>query len=197
MQAFRRIIGYYTKEFPKVIKKFLARSFVLFIVWKCMYLFLFSESRTIDKPLTNLVSNQSAYLLNNFKNTNEFIVRPSVSYHEIDGLTHISENNLLIFKNNPVIIVLDSCNGLELFVLYVGFIIAMPSVWYRKLSFSIFGIILIHFMNILRCVGLAELAIHWVSAFHIAHHYVFKIVVYSTIFFLWYWYCKKIDLSKY
>jgi exosortase/archaeosortase family protein len=162
-----------------------------------MYLFLFSESRTIDKPLTNLVSNQSAYLLNNFKNTNEFIVRPSVSYHEIDGLTHISENNLLIFKNNPVIIVLDSCNGLELFVLYVGFIIAMPSVWYRKLSFSIFGIILIHFMNILRCVGLAELAIHWVSAFHIAHHYVFKIVVYSTIFFLWYWYCKKIDLSKY
>jgi hypothetical protein len=35
---------------------------------------------------------------------------------------------------------------------------------------------------------------HWRQFFDVAHHYVFKIVVYGTIFLLWVWYSKKISL---
>lgn len=197
MQTIRKIIGNYTNEFPIVIQKFLLRSFTLFVFWKCLYLFLLREKRLIDKPLTNFVSSQSVYFLNKINQTKNFIVRPSVSYHELDGLTHFTENNLILLNNHVIIIMLDSCNGLELFVLYLGFILAMPAATHRKVIFSVFGIALIHFMNLLRCIGLAELAINWKNAFDIAHHYVFKIIVYSTIFFLWYWYCRKIDLTNY
>lgn len=197
MQTIRKIIGNYTNVFPIVIQKFLFRSLVLFVVWKCIYLFLLREKRLIDKPLTNLVSSQSVYFLNKINQTKDFNFRPSVSYHELDGLTHFTENNLILLNNHVIIIMLDSCNGLELFVLYFGFILAMPAATYRKVIFSVFGIALIHLMNLMRCIGLAELAINWKNAFDIAHHYVFKIIVYSTIFFLWYWYCRKIDLTKY
>ena len=183
MQAIRRKIISFFQLFPDFIRKFLVRSFGLFVIWKCLYLFLFSEKRLLDKPLTNLVSTQAVYLLNKINHTVEFNARPSVSYHEIDGLTHFTETNLVLLNNHVVVIILDSCNGLELLVLYVGFIIAMPAVWYRKFFFSIVGMLVIHFMNVLRCVGLAELAINWVNAFDIAHHYIFKVVVYCNIFF--------------
>lgn len=197
MQAIRRKIDSYYQLFPSVIRKFLVRSFILFVVWKCFYLFLFSEKRIIDRPLTELVSNQAVNLLNIINHSKEFISRPSFSIHETEGLTRFTPTNLILFKDHVIIVMLDSCNGLELLVLYVGFIIAMPAVWHRKFFFSVFGIILIHVMNLLRCVGLAELAINWHNVFDIAHHYVFKVIIYATIFFLWHWFCKKIDLSKY
>lgn len=176
--------------FPAVIQKFLLRAFIIFWVWKICYFSLLSKDRIIDQPLTTLATHQTAIILNFFHDSG-FSVKHSISYHEIDGVYHSTPSEIIQFNGFPIVMMLDSCNGLELFVLYIGFILSMPVLWKRKLLFSIFGVLFLHFTNILRCVALAEISIHWSSGFDLAHHYLFNIVIYSTILLLWNWFSHK------
>jgi len=159
-------------------------------------LLFFSESRILDKPLSFCVASETTILLNFINNTHSFIVKPVITPAEIEGVYHLTESYLITYKDISIIRIMDSCNGLELFVLYVGFIIAMPVGWKRKLTFSILGTAIIYLINVLRCVGLGELSIRWREAFDVAHHFIFNILIYSTIFGLWIVYCKKLDFKK-
>ncbi|MFZ9718713.1 MAG: exosortase/archaeosortase family protein, partial [Chitinophagaceae bacterium] len=74
--------------------------------------------------------------------------------------------------------------------------LAMPASWKRKVIFAFTGAIIIHFVNLIRCVGLCALAINASVHFDFAHHYLFKIMVYSTIFLLWVQFMRKVSLKK-
>lgn len=94
-----------------------------------------------------------------------------------------------------MLFIADPCNGLELLVLYLIFIIALPATLKRKLFFVVAGLLIIHFVNILRCVGLVALLIHYDEYFNIAHHYIFKMAVYFTIFLCWFWFAKGVQFK--
>lgn len=85
----------------------------------------------------------------------------------------------------------DGCNGLELYILYLGFLVAIPSSVKRKLFYGVFGALVIYLVNMFRCVGLAYMAIYWRDQFDFAHHYLFKVIVYGTIFLLWMGFAEK------
>jgi len=87
--------------------------------------------------------------------------------------------------------VADGCNALELYVLYLVFLFSFPAALKRVLLFSIVGIAIIYISNIIRLAGLASMNIHRVNALDMAHHYVFKMVVYALIFILWVLFTKK------
>ena len=182
-------------DFPPQIKTFLIRSFILFVVWKGLYLLLWSEKRTLDDPLTQMVAKHSVWLLNQITPGNQFTAKPMIAVKNFEGEIQVSRVSRIDRNGKPIMNIADECNGLELFILYFGFLFAMPAAIKRKIWFGIGGILIIHAVNVFRCVGLGLLLMNWDTYFDIAHHYIFKIIVYSTIVILWVVFSKNLSFT--
>lgn len=181
--------------FPPEVRLFLIRSFVLFVVWKSLYLFLWQQPRTLDAPLTRSVGVQTAWALNLFHADPTFTEREVFKRTIIEGQVIVSPMSHVYRGERRVIGIADNCNGLELFILYIGFILAMPTSWRRKWVYGIGGLAIVHGANILRCLGLAALMLYRDEYFDFAHHYIFKMMIYGTIFLLWVRFSRKISLK--
>jgi exosortase/archaeosortase family protein len=142
-----------------------------------------------------LVAKHSVWVLNKITAGNQFTAKPMVAVKNFEGEIQISRVSRIDRNGKPIMNIADECNGLELFVLYFGFLLAMPAKLKRKLWFGLGGILIIHAVNIFRCVGLGLLLMNWDTYFDIAHHYIFKIMVYSTIFILWVFFSKNLSFS--
>lgn len=79
----------------------------------------------------------------------------------------------------------DNCNGMALFSLFTGFIIAYPGHWKKKLVFIPLGIISIELLNIVRIICLAILDTYSRAWTEFNHTYTFTIIIYGFIFLLW------------
>jgi exosortase family protein XrtF len=87
----------------------------------------------------------------------------------------------------------NSCNGVSLFALFTGFILAYPGSIKRKLIFIPLGIITIHLCNILRVIGLAITQLYFPEATDFNHTYTFTIFVYGYIFLLWMFWVNRLS----
>jgi exosortase family protein XrtF len=184
------------EAFPPPVKTFAVRALVLFLIWKGLYLFLWQEPRTLDDPLTKAVGRQSTSLLKAMRPADSFSVKDGYHASTMEGVTVQKPQTVIYRGRRKLVGIEDGCNGLELFVLYIGFILAMPASNGRKLAFGIGGLIVIHMVNLLRCSGLGIVVISMKQHFDFAHHYLFKIVIYTTIFLLWVAFSKKLKLTK-
>jgi exosortase family protein XrtF len=79
----------------------------------------------------------------------------------------------------------DPCNGLAIFALFSGFIIAFPGSLKHKLWFLPLGIFAIHLLNVLRVVALAIVQYYFPDWLDFNHTYTFTILVYTIVFILW------------
>lgn len=79
----------------------------------------------------------------------------------------------------------DNCNGIALFALFSGFVIAYPGSWKRKALFIPLGIIIIELLNVFRVICLAILDTYSRAWTEINHTYTFTIIIYGCIFLLW------------
>lgn len=184
------------EQFPPQVRIFLLRGLVLFGIWKFVYLFFWAQPRTLDGPLTNTVGSQSVWILNQIYQTKGFKATPVVAVTRMEGDYQIAKVSKIDKDGKHLLNIADDCNGLELFILYVGFILSMPASVKRKVIYLIGGVFIIHLVNLLRCVGLSALLMHWDRYFDLAHHYIFKIMVYSTIFILWVRYSNNLSVFK-
>lgn len=184
------------EQFPPQVRIFLLRGLVLFGIWKFVYLFFWAQPRTLDGPLTNTVGSQSVWILNQVYQTNGFKATPVVAVTRMEGDYQIAKVSKIDKDGKHLLNIADDCNGLELFILYIGFILSMPASVKRKVIYLISGVFIIHLVNLLRCVGLSALLMHWDRYFDLAHHYIFKIMVYSTIFVLWVRFSNNLSVFK-
>jgi exosortase family protein XrtF len=181
---------------PKPIRSFLQRALLIVIVWKVLYLGFWAYPRTLDAPLTNLVGEHSAWMLNQLTGSSEYSARPYIYDIPFEGEIQVSPVSRIDKNGEKILHIADGCNGLELFVLYVGFLLAMPASARRKLLFIVAGMAIIHAVNVLRCAGLCILIQRWREHFDLAHHYIFKVMIYSVIFLLWVKFSQKITFTK-
>ena len=184
------------EQFPPQVRIFLLRGLVLFAIWKFVYLFFWAQPRILDGPLTNTVGSQSVWILNKVYQTKGFKATPVVAVTRMEGDYQIAKVSKIDKDGKHLLNIADDCNGLELFILYIGFILSMPAAIKRKVVYLIGGVCIIHIVNLLRCVGLSALLMHWDRYFDLAHHYIFKIMVYSTIFVLWVRYSNNLSVFK-
>lgn len=182
-------------QIPTAIRKLLLIGLVMIGSWKLLYTFYLGPNRIPDAALTELVARQTVWIMQQvWPKENYSIVEKTVPHKgdEDADFTH-----LFIYRNNQrTISIADSCNGLELMVLYAAFILLMPGSIYRKVLFIGAGLPLLHFANLFRCIGLIFLYQNWPNMFDIGHHYVFKILVYGISFGLWMWYLKPLHAKK-
>ena len=176
----------YWQEIPASVRKFLITSIILFTIWKVCYHLYLKPTRLIDIPLTVQTANNTQQLLQAIYPNYNFTNEQRLPKEKIDFF------GVYIMKDSKKIIgIFDPCNALEVFVIYIGLIICLPSNFKRMALYIVLGIVGLYILNILRCTVLGILNINSSVYVDFAHHYLFTMVVYIGIFLGWASYIKQ------
>ncbi len=167
-------------------QRFVIKALGCVVVWKVLYQTWLYPSRIFDKPLTQIVANGTAWMIN-FLDSKSAILATCSQEIVVRGETFIN----VMRGNYSLIAIADACNGLELMVMYVGLIVLLPYSNARKWWFAVVGSLLLVVTNVLRCVGLQWVYVHYRAYFETSHHYLFTLAMYVVIFFGWTLYVKK------
>ena len=152
----------------KYILFFLLKAIFLYGLWFLIYDLWLKKDGSFD----NWVIDNLVYWVEMLMSAFGYTI--FVDYHKI-GL-HGASTYVMIGRG---------CNGVELFALFAGFILVFEGKWIHKLWFIPLGIIIIHFLNVLRIIGLIFSANVSSELLDINHKYTFTIVMYIVAFIGW------------
>lgn len=176
---------------PRPVFLFGLKAIVLFLVWKALYLGYFQPRRILDGPLTYSVGMATTVVLNWFEAGKPFSVQKASQRIEVEGGVQEEGVMDIYLEGRPTLRVADACNGLELMVLYVGFLVCFPAPAGRKWKFALIGTGIIYLLNVIRCVALVQIFLHYHPYLDFSHHFAFTFIVYSCIFGMWYSFTKN------
>ena len=166
------------------INTLLIRFLLVIGIMYLMWFFVYQEWLGPDGRLDALLCNQIAGVSAGFLRLLGF--KAAVS---LDSPT------LLLMSGQPSVIVGPACNGLVLYAMFSGFVLAFPGPWQRKLWFIPLGIAFVWMLNIIRVAALAINHEYSQQTIDFNHHYTFNFVVYSCIFGLWMLWARRLAVS--
>lgn len=166
-------------DLSKQFKKIKENSFILFVLKLLLvFLFLHGTYKWFIIPYTPIDS----FLIQTIINHSESIL----SYL---GYELLEKNSMYHFhmgiKNTSGVIIGGPCDGLSLFILFISFILVFKGRILAKILFSATGIIVIHFLNVVRIVALAIIVKYFPQHLDFHHSYTFSLIMYLIIFGLW------------
>ncbi len=167
----------------------------MFVVWKALYLFWLRPIEFPDRPLTKALASCTSGLLNLGAGPRLYRTRDVLDSVWVDDVV-IARPAVDIYRGGDATLrVANECNGLELTVLYIGFLICMPglrgSSTGRKWKYAVAGSAIIFLLNILRCALLVLIFVYERAYLDFSHHFLFTFIIYAVTFLLWYRYAKK------
>ncbi len=167
----------------KALIRFLVSALIIYFGWYLTYTLWLHPWKKLDLAIINNLIFLSSHILTflNYKLI-DYPYSESVRTIGIDG-----SHGLWIG---------DPCNGITLFALFTGFIIAYPGKIKWKLIFIPSGLIAIHLLNVFRIVGLALITFYFPKYLDFNHTYTFTIIIYSFIFLLWYYFAANPAFRK-
>lgn len=127
--------------------------------------------------------------------------------HNVDQLMRLFHCDIKIFKSpfDPYLQVwynqkytlriIEGCNAVSVFILFVSFIIAFSGKFKTTLFFILFGIFIIYLLNVIRIALLTVLLFHFPDHEHLLHGVLFPLIIYGVVFILWIIWVNK--FSKY
>ncbi len=152
----------------------LLMSFHYFFLWWSRY-DLYPFARQVDRLFvfaSDILFRQSAWLLKHVFHLN----------HTTEGQTIwvLAQNGQWGYVG-----VSPGCTSLKQWLHFIFIMLLFPGPRKHKLWFIPAGIIVIHFINIVRIVGLALTLKPWPQYFDFFHDYIFKTFFYFMIFVMW------------
>jgi len=153
---------------PRV--RFLGAAAGLYLLWWLGY----EQVLGPDKRLDHLLSSQVAHAAAAGLQTVGFAA----------GLAPNAPTTVTM-QGLPAVLVGDPCNGLALYALFAGFVLAYPGAGRRKVWFILLGVLAIYLLNVLRVAALALNHTYWYHTVDFNHHYTFTFVAYGAIIGLW------------
>jgi exosortase family protein XrtF len=168
MHAKARLYLFYQENRQPI--NFLLRAGLIYLAWTIAY-HLFLVEMGINDPLTKVVavvSTKFSSLLNN-----------NIT------LKFIQKSHYIYFHDKPLVYIGDACNGLELYVLFVAFYLALNK-FIASWKWVLLGIFGIFVLNIGRIAALAWVVLKIPHQLDFHHKYTFALVVYSWIFLIWF-----------
>ena len=168
--------------------RFLLKAVFLFLTWYFVYELWLHPQFSVDMAVIRNLEDLSSALLT------------ALGYSLIPDSEVPSMRTIGIDGTNGLWIG-DPCNGLTLFALFTGFVIAYPGPVKKKLWYIPLGIICIHLLNVLRITALALIIYYFPDpeVLDFNHTYTFTILVYAFVLCLWYLWAVKlsgISMSK-
>lgn len=152
---------------------FLGRFLGIYVFGNLIY-GLYVESFD-NKPdaITIEVAEQSTWILNKFGYVAKTWINPA-------------RPTVLITKNNKIVIsVFEGCNGVNVIIIFIAFLVAFGGEWKKMTCFSLTGLLVIHSSNLLRISLLYITAGYFQSFFYYFHKYLFTAVLYMVVLALW------------
>ncbi len=154
--------------------RFFGTYFVLFAIYSVFLSITEQKKETfVCDPLTRNVAEQSKHLLNIF------------DQHVITENDPLELCVKMIVDGYYVLGIIEGCNSVSIIILFMAFIIAFKGTLKKTIFFSLFGLITIYYVNILRISILAYGVFHFGSYTDMLHDIVFPAIIYGYIFLLW------------
>ncbi|HEX5169280.1 MAG TPA: exosortase family protein XrtF [Cyclobacteriaceae bacterium] len=172
------------KEFKPSIY-FLLRFLGVYVAGNLLY-GLYVESFGDDPdPLTHMVTYQTARCLQNFG-------FDTTARDNTQGPTVFLETD-----NEIVLGVYEGCNGLNVMIVFVAFMVAFGGPVKKMLWFIPAGLLIIHIFNLGRISLLYFVAQRYEEYFYLFHKYFFTAIIYIVVFLLWtFWVLKIVDVRS-
>ncbi len=169
-------------------QKFIVKSLLSVGIWKLLYTYILHPIRFPDQLLTRIVAIGATFIINLISASKGVVSWMDVKY--------VGDSGVSLYRNKRIIITVgDTCNGLELMLIYVGVIAFLPGKKETKYAFISIGLLTLILVNMLRCVGLQWIYENYRPYFETTHHYVFTLVMYVIIFIFWVKYLNKLKAN--
>lgn len=157
----------------KALIVFLSKAFGLYFFWYLLYERWLNPEGTLDQWVIDQLADSTNQLL---QLLGYQLIPPNMGFQDIRVVGIDGTHGLWI--GIP-------CNGITLFALFTGFIIAFPGPIRHKAWFIPVGLVAIHLFNLIRILSLCIVLKYFPDSLAFNHTYTFTIFVYSFVFLLW------------
>lgn len=160
---------------------FLAKFIGLYLVLNVAYGFYLDASKGHADVMTQWVTEQTATIIDTY-------------IDEISTGPKQDLKSIFIYKGSTAILsVYEGCNGLNVMVIFVSFLIAFGKIGKRMLWFIPLGIVVIHIFNLLRIILLFHVTISMPDFLYFSHKYLFTAFIYIAVFGMWALWIMKVN----
>jgi exosortase family protein XrtF len=178
------------KDFKPTIL-FLLKFFVIYLVGNGIYggfIANYDLDQKLD-PITRWVAYQCAGTANIMGYETEVVENDHLSY---EGAYEEQTFDTLFLDAVQGISVEEGCNGINIMILFVAFVVGFGGKWLNMLIFIPAGLLFIHLANLGRLMLLNVLLLEFDGqGFHFFHKYGFTAVLYVAILILWYFWVMR------
>lgn len=181
VQSVREMLG----SLPPGASTFLKRAVGLFIAWKLFYILLLLPSGEPDTWLVRRLGEATVSTLNLLTGEERFRVRHTFTPTNTDASVYEACAVVYTSGLQSEVGIYAPCNGLELMVLAVGFILCFDGPARRKLLYSMAALFGVFLVNVMRCSLLTVIKTGHPAYFEFSHKYLFNIAGYSFVFLIW------------
>ena len=152
---------------------FVLRFVALYVAGNLLYGWMVSSYDPAPDPVTRVIAGQTSVIL-------DFSGFPSAIK---DSST--LPNVMLSWNSRNVLAIYEGCNGLNVMIIFLAFILAMGPYVKRMWWFIPAGLSVIHIMNLARIFGLFMVAVYLPEQFYFVHKYLFTAFLYVIVFLIW------------
>jgi exosortase family protein XrtF len=163
---------------------FLGKFLLVYFCANLLYGIYIDSFQQMPDPITHWVTNQTSRL------QNQFGVESTLRVNE--GVKSIS----MRYQGEGVINVFEGCNGVNVMIVFVAFLVAFGGSIKRMAWFLPLGLLIIHFFNLLRIILLFVAAQQNTRYFYYIHKYFFTAALYVVVIGLWIIWITKLSTKQ-
>jgi len=162
------------KEFKPALW-FLAKFLGVYFLGNIVYGVYIEGFGQVADPLTSWVSEQIVFLLSAF------------GLETSSMADDFAPKVRILLESHSVISIYEGCNGLNVIIIFIAFLVAYAGNLPRLVWFIPLGILVIHLMNLTRIILLFYVAEYYEDYLYFTHKYLFTAIIYVGVLGLWYW----------
>jgi len=159
---------------------FILRFVGLYLITNTLYGLYVNNALPGADMVTKVVASQTAWILSQVHEPVQASATPTSAYV---SLTNASGQGVSVY---------EGCNGVNVFLVYLSFLVAYAGPRRLWLRFAAIGLVLIHLINLSRVSLLFEVAIYFPDQLYLFHKYLFTAIIYTLVFVLWYWWVNAV-----
>ena len=159
--------------------RFLARFLAFYLLANILYGWWITNFEPRPDPVTASETHQSAFIL-------------GVCGYDVSTVTHHSKPaERILLDEKPILSVFEGCNGINVWIIFVGFLLAFGGFKKNVWIFIAIGTVIIYVINLGRILFLFFISLKFPDALYFFHKYFFTAGLYLVVFALWYYWIKR------
>lgn len=163
---------------------FIFRLIIFYAIWKCAYFLIWRIDWLFD-----IYNNFVWWFIYSIIDLTQL----SLNLLVFNELRVNYDERLIAIENSGGVDIGEPCIGFGVFFTFIALIISWKGFQKKQLWFIPLGLFILHILNIARVTILCFISYHDRSLLEFNHDFTFKIIIYSAIAALWFWWLKIVD----